>query len=444
MAFCPCPASNLNFRVLSVVETFAIDNLRITVDKEGTNSYAKVSYPLRYGRFSEIVTPEHIFQFNLNGELKFIKGRGKRWPHPSEWLKKTIADDWVYYSTGGYAAGTYDCFGEYYVPCLSYPSNHFISWDPFEEDVVRSAIEAWGDLHGKLTGLHPGSISERGREFIALVILNSPAELRKRSETLHKIIGDGISVLPPDTRHVDYEVIPIIIADGCLYKCGFCRVKSHFNFGERSRDNIESQITGLKYFFKRDLCNYNSVFLGQHDALNASVDLIEFAAKYAFDAFDLGNSNLKCPRLFLFGSVGSLLKSDHDALKRMDRLPFKTYINIGIESADQETLDKLGKGVAEGAVQKAFAKIMDINRRYENVEITSNFVFGSDLPDGHIESFLRLMEKSFDHRLDKGSIYFSPLMNAKNSRWTKSIKRKFFDLKVKIPAPSFLYLIQRL
>ena len=62
--------------------------------------------------------PGASFQFNLNGELKFITGRGKDWPSPSEWLKRTVAGDWVYYSAGGYD-GPYDCFGEYYIPCLS-------------------------------------------------------------------------------------------------------------------------------------------------------------------------------------------------------------------------------------------------------------------------------------------------------------------------------------
>ena len=421
---------------------FDMNNLRITVDKAGADSYAKVSYPLRYGRFSEIETSDHLFQFNLNGELKFISGRGGKWPHPSEWLKKTMTDDWVYYSTGGYA-GVYDCFGEYYVPCLSYPSNHFQWWDPFQDGAIKSAMEAWSGLHQKLAGLDSGSVPGEAGEFLDLVIRNSPAELRKRSKTIYKIIGDRISVLPPDTRHVDYDVIPVIIADGCLYRCSFCRVKSPFHFRERSKANIIDQVAGLKSFLKRDLRNYNSLFLGQHDALYASADLIEFAARHAYDAFDLGNSNLKNPRLFLFGSVDSIINAGDDTFDRINRLPFDTYINIGMESADAETLERLGKGVTVEAVREAFARIVQFNRRYEHVEITSNFVFG-DLPDGHIESFLRLMEKNFDRCVDKGTIYFSPLTNAGDPGQKKSIKRKFFDLKVRIPAPSYLYLIQRL
>ncbi len=425
------------------METFDIDNLNIIIDKQGARAYSKVSYPLRYGRFAEIKTPEHIFQFNLNGELKFINGRGKAWPHPSEWLKRTITNDWVYYSTGGYD-GPYDYLGEYYVPCLSYPSNNINLCNPFDDDAVMSAINAWDRLHEKLAELDSGSFPDRIREFLDLVILNSPIALRKRSGEIDDIVGDHITVLPPDTRHVDYDVIPIIIADGCLYKCGFCSVKSHFEFKERSRENIRTQAKNLRHFYNDDILNYNSVFLGQHDALNSSIDLIEFAARYVFDVFEFNNSNRKFPNLFIFGSVDSIIKSDYSIFDRIGKLPYRTYINIGFESADQETLDKLKKNIRKEAIEIAFAKIMDINRSYEQIEITSNFVFGVDLPDGHIKSIMRLIEKNIDRPFYKGSIYFSPLINSKDTGWKRSIKREFFKLKIRIPAPSFLYLIQRL
>ena len=426
-----------------IIETFEIDNLQITLDKEGARAYSKVSFPLRYGRYAEIKSPDHLFQFNLNGELKFITGMGNGWPSRSEWLKRTITNDWVYYSAGGYD-GPYDCFGEYYLPCLSYPTNNINSHDPFNDNAVISAIGAWDRLHKKLTQLNLDSLPLKVREFLTMVILNSPDELHKRSGRIYEIIGDHITVLPPDARHVDYDVIPIIIADGCLYKCSFCSIKSRFYFKERSKEDIKRQVRELKYFYGCDISNYNSLFLGQHDSLNASVDLVEFAGQYAFDALDLGNSNIEGPSLFLFGSADSIIKSDYGDFERIDKLPYMTYINIGLESADQETLDRLGKGIPEQAVERAFAKIVEINRRYEHIEVTSNFVLGPDLSDGHINSFLRLMEKHFDHPFHKGSIYFSPMINAENIGWKRHIKREFYNLKIRIPVPSFLYLIQRM
>ena len=426
-----------------LVETFALDGIQIALGKEGARAYSKVSYPLRYGRFAEIKTPEHVFQFNLNGELKFISGRGRNWPNPSEWLKRTITDDWVYYSTGGYE-GVFDCLGEYYVPCLSYPTNNFSACDPFHDNAVLSAIQAWELLPERLTGLKGGSLPTELGEFLEVVISNSPGELHKKSRRIREILGDDITVLPPDARHVDYDVIPLLIADGCLYRCRFCRVKSRFHFKERSREDIRRQVKELKDFFGRDISNYNSLFLGQHDALNASAELVEFAARYAYDAFELGSSHLEGPCLFLFGSVDSVIKSDDSVFERINRLPFRTYINVGLESSDAKTLHQLGKGIATEAVERAFGRILEINNRYEKVEMTSNFVFGDNLPEGHMQSFFNLMEKNFSHPFYKGTIYFSPLMDIKNGGWKKNIKREFFKLKVRIPVPSFLYLIQRL
>jgi len=221
-------------------------------------------------------------------------------------------------------------------------------------------------------------------------------------------------------------------------------VKSRLGFRERSREDIKRQINELRGFFSLDLSNYNSLFLGQHDALNSSVDLIESTAKYAFDILNMKRSNIDGANLFLFGSVDSVINSDYDVFERINRLPFITYINVGLESADQETLELLGKGVSSEAVEKAFAKITEINRRLDKIEVTSNFVFGDSLPEGHITSFFRLMKKSFSRPFHKGVIYFSPLINGKNNEWKRRSKREFLRLKAGIPLPAFLYLIQRL
>ena len=104
------------------MEHYRYKHLDITLEREGAKRFTKTSYPIRNGKFSEIETPDYLFQFNLNGEIKYIRGTNQDWPHPSEWLKRTDAGDWVYYSTGGYR-GTRHVLGEYYLPCLRDPSN---------------------------------------------------------------------------------------------------------------------------------------------------------------------------------------------------------------------------------------------------------------------------------------------------------------------------------
>jgi len=76
------------------MKSYQVDNLTITLDKEGSSEFLKVSYPIRCGRFAEIETPDYIFQFNLNGEIKHIQGRNRNWPHPAEWMKRTVGNDW--------------------------------------------------------------------------------------------------------------------------------------------------------------------------------------------------------------------------------------------------------------------------------------------------------------------------------------------------------------
>ena len=422
--------------------TIKVDNLIITTDNEGAREFSKVSYPLRYGLFAEIKSPEHVFQFNLNGEIKFITGRTEDWPDPMEWLKRTVADDWIYYSTGGYS-GVYSSFGEYYLPCLSYPSNSINVSDPFDRDSVRDAINSWRKLYLKISKLHTESLSEEFRNFINSVIKRSPESLKLRAKKLHETIGENITVLPPDTRHVDYDVIPVIIADGCLYRCGFCRIKSKRDFKIRSMENIKRQIKGLKNLFGSDIRNYNSIFLGQHDALHAGRDLIEFAAEYAYNEFGLERSNLKDSNLFLFGSVDSLINAGDDLFECLNSLPYLTYINLGLESADRETLIKLGKSITPEAVDDAFTKLVDINKKYEKIVVTANFLFGDSLPKGHIPSFFRLIEQRLEHHYPKGAIYFSPFLDAKSEE-KRGIKRKFYRIKAGSRLPTFLYLIQRL
>ena len=427
------------------MEPYPIDDLTIVLNKEGAREFSKVSFPIRYGRFSEIQTSDTIFQFNLNGEIKFIQGRGPHVLHPSEWLKRTVANDWVYYSAGDYK-GVYELFGEYYFPCLSYPSNSVMNDHPFEKETVKSAIHSWRLLQEKLTTLERGHMPRDLSHFLDRVIENGEEVLGKAPQKLHQLIGGPVTVLPPDTRHVDYEVIPLTVADGCLYHCGFCQVKTGQGFAPRTPENIMGQMENLKIFYARDIHNYNAIFLGQHDALCGGRDLIEWTARKAYKTFEFEHSNLKIPRLFLFGSADSLIHSEEALFESLNRLPFYSYINVGLESADLATLAVLKKPVAVEKVCEAFSRMLEINRKYDRLEVTANFVYGEDLPPNHLPSFLELVQGRAEFSYHKGALYLSPLIPGENG--TKGNKRellrKFYKVKAQSPLPTFLYLIQRL
>ena len=420
-----------------------LNDLAITVEKEGSLHFTKASYPMRFGYYSEIRTSEYEFHFNLNGEIKFIRGLNVSWPHPSESLKRTDGNDWEYYTVGAVVnhKGIFNWFGEYYLPCLTYPSNAFWEFNPYTDPRISRAFAAWSQLYATLYTIRCDGMPSRIKDFLSMVVHKDENTLHAQSEKLHAIIGGRVSVLPPDTRHVDYEVIPLNIADGCLYHCKFCCVQSREKYHPRSRDNILGQIEQLKSFYGHNLANYNALFLGNHDALGAGDELICMAASEAYRVFGFEKSNMKKPMLFIFGSVGSLLKSGNGLLEKLNRLPFYTRINIGLESVDEQTLAGIDKPVRVSAIREAFKKMLEINREYDNMEVSANFLIGERLLPDHTRSLLELLGDVPDASGRKGAIYLSPLID---NPIRGDLLDSFFEIKKMSRLPAYIYLIQRL
>jgi hypothetical protein len=420
-----------------------LSRLAISVEKQGPASIRKASFPLRYGTYSEIRTGEYEFRFNLNGEIKFIRGLNPSWPHPAEQLKRTDGNDWVYYSVGDDSSenGVISWIGEYYLPCLPYPSNSIWEINYFSKPDVMNAFAAWPQLYGDLYASSKDQLHSKARELTGLILANHDGVLHERSQRLNEIIGGRLSVLPPDTRHVDYEIVPLAIADGCLYHCNFCCVQSANGFRARSRTDIQDQVRRLKEFYGRNLENYNGLFLGNHDALEAGEESIVFAASESYKAFGFGGPKRMTPLLFLFGSVHSLLNSNTMLLETLNQLPFYTYINIGFESVDAPTLAYIGKPVNASKVREAFERMLEINANYSNLEVTGNFIMGEQLSPGHYQSLGDLLQSAAVPSSGKGAVYLSAL---KDSPKKRELLPRFHEMKKKSNVPVFIYLIQRL
>ena len=422
------------------MECYYLDNFAVTVDKQGADHFTKASYPVRYGRYGEIKTTDYLFEYNLNGEIKTIRGLNGNWPHPAEWLKRTAANDWVYYSVGRYHR-LFSFLGEYYLPCLSYPSNSPWEYNPFGDVDIQNALAAASRLQADLLPILVNGIPAGIKDFLGCVVQNDNRILGRKTEKLHDIIGAAVSVLPPDTRHVDYNVIPLMVTDGCLYDCGFCCVKSRRRFQRRLQDNIDCQIRRLKRFYGADLRNYNALFLGNHDALAAGRETLRHAFTAAYHAFGFERAYLKNPTLFLFGSVDSLLKAGPKLFEALSQTPFYTYINIGLESADAATLAQINKPLRRHKIEAAFQKMLDVNRHYRNIEITANFLLGEHLPPAHHDALIDLIRSNLNRPYSKGAIYLSPLDSSSNPN---QLLRQFVEIKIKSRLPTYLYLIQRL
>lgn len=418
---------------------FASDSLRITLDKKGSTAYKKMSFPIHCGIYNEIETKHFVFQFNLNGEIFRAKGKGREWAHPHEWLKRTQGNDWVYYSTGGYT-GVFEATGEYYLPNFQYPTNSILGGHPFAQEEILCLSESWHQMLKQLQEQTNDLPDDFGR-FLVYAIGNNPEILDKKAQQLRETIGGRISVLPPDARHVDYNFIPLTISLGCLYKCKFCKVKNGTVFTEKKREDIGEQIRRLKQLYGHDLINYNSLFLGEHDALQANSELILYSIEKAYKEFNFADSYTPGNNTFLFGSVTSFLNAPTHFFQQLEEFPGMTYINIGLESADQETLDKIGKPILESQVREAFNRSQDINDRFSSIEITANFIMDENLPDNHYRKILDLIREKLPRVKPKGSIYFSPLTFDQPSR---SRLFEFNRLKIMSRLPTYLYIIQRL
>lgn len=408
-----------------------------------------MSFPVHCGLFSELETKNYVFHFNLNNEIIRAKRKGGNWGHPHEWLKRTVGNDWIYYSTGGYT-GVYEATGEYYLPNFQYPTNSILGGHPFRLDEVSHLAENWHDILVKLKDeisffSTQGNATENTDadldHVLEEIIAKDPEYLRNKAEKLFEIIGGRISVLPPDGRHVDYNIIPLTISNGCLYKCRFCKVKNSARFTELSQPEIERQLDKLRQLYDLDLANYNSLFLGEHDALQADHNLVLYAVEEAIKKLKLTGSNISGNNTFFFGSVASFLGAETEFFQNLEKIPGNIYINIGLESADQDTLDRIGKPISARDVKKAFHRIQEFNDRFLSIEITANFIMDKNLPPGHYPSILELVRDSQTRKKPKGSIYFSPLTFDQPSR---ARLFEFNEIKIMSRLPTYLYIIQRL
>ena len=415
------------------------ESMHIHVAKRGSNHFLKASYPVRTGIYTEVRTDSSILHFNLNQEIIRAQGTGGDWPHPQEWLQRTAGNDWTYYSTGGYT-GVFETTGEYYLPNLPYVTNNALGGSPLHNRAVAALVDSW--LPSLLAlQVDSGRLPTDASAFLAAAIRNGPAHLARRARELFAIIGGRPSVLPPDTRHVDYRVIPLTVCRGCLYKCSFCRVKNDTAVTPLSRAEIDGQLDRLAAYFGDELANYNSVFLGEHDALLTDPELLCSTVEQAHLRLRLTDSWIAGSNVFLFGSVGSLLRAPRDLFAELEALPGRIFINIGLESADQATLDQLGKPLTPAAVRQAFTALLEINESFPSIEITANFVIDDKLGKNHYNSLAALIGDGVGRTRDKGTIYLSPLRFDNPSR---ARLFTFYELKRRSRLPLFLYTIQRL
>jgi|TARA_B100002003_G_scaffold118987_1_gene109703 wyosine [tRNA(Phe)-imidazoG37] synthetase (radical SAM superfamily) len=125
----------------------------------------------------------------------------------------------------------------------------------------------------------------------------------------------------------------------------------------------------------------------------------------------------------------------------LNKIPFYTYVNIGLESGDEATLARIQKPLEIQKIEDAFEMMLEVNRGYPNIEITANFLMGDRFPLDHYRSIIELARNRLDRFYSKGAIYLSALNTSQNKRGLFST---FVEIKKLSRPPAYLYLIQRL
>ncbi len=420
------------------------DCMVISPGHRGRSDYTPLSMPVSYGIRDKVKFKGFGLEFDMNGAIKYIYGLDpERWPDPTARLKLTLANEWIYLDPSGYD-DVFALTGRYYLPRSRKWDRLLFSDDIFNSSFILDALACWRELVA-ICKTGPVKFSDEDNAIGNLVRrignYDGPA-LSRRSDRLHRIIRGTVPILPPDCVNVEYEVIPLIVSEGCLYNCSFCCLKTGVDFSPRPIDDVKRQLTELKSFFSADLLNYNSIFLGQNDALAADRELVLNAAHLAYEELEIEDSYLRGSNLFMFASPDSFLATEGKFWESLDRLPFShCYINVGLESFDQTTLDMLGKPVDAATVEEAFFKAEDLNRRSGGLSVSLNFVVGENLPQAHMDKLDDFLSKRSRPVL-KGAVYISPL-----SGWIKDfrdLKRKIFQLKSRSRWPLFLYLFHSL
>lgn len=429
-----------------------IENITVQFDHDGHRDFLRTGTVNWFGKPVIILFRSLGFHFDLEGRIQRIEGfdSTRMW----DWIQRTMADDWLYYDGAGYSASipqpepligdsVWAVNGRTDLPMLQ---DH----GGLQRNDVSNALKAFDDLIVTVRDLvrrkpqvdvdanpPPGATdapdANRLWRFLNKVAKNGREQLQRIANQLRAIHG-GMEVLPPDTIGVDYRVLLLKVMEGCANACRFCVARGTSAFALKSKGDIDQQIEALADVYGEDLCNYNSVVLGECDAL-VSPDL-EYAATKAFDILGCGSSYLTGSNLFLFSTNRSFCDRPDRALDRLEALPFqKIVINIGWEAASGKALSQLGKQQTEHEVFLGMAKAGAINRTSKKVQISGNFLVTDQYECDDIAKAIRATQYC-------GQLYLSPLRghcSARNAlQDLHALKRVSPDVRVR------LYTMQRI
>ncbi len=426
-----------------------VGDVSVQFDRDGSRYFRKSGTMDWVGKPVRIAFGSHYFNFDLEGRVQRIDGL--RSPHSWDWLQRSMANDWIYYDkvwvpdslplpAGIIGDSVWAVNGRTDLPMLQ---DH----DGLQRGGVERAFESFDTLVDTLRELlaHKAEVfrasgeradaAEEARlwEFLGRAAHYDRAGLQSVADRLHEIHGH-MAVLPPDTIDVDYRVILVKVMDGCPNNCEFCMARGDAAYAERNEADIDRQIDALAEVYGADLYNYNSVVLGECDALGSAT--LEYAAKRSHEVFRCGSSFHAGSNLFLFSTNETLLECSERTFEMLEALPFEqVYINVGWEAVSDTALTRLGKWQTAEQVFLGMEKAGCINRKRGKVKISGNFIIADEFDCDDLMNAMRASRYC-------GQLYLSPLRDECGSQKAlndlHTIKNARLDIKVA------LYTMQRM
>lgn len=175
------------------------------------------------------------------------------------------------------------------------------------------------------------------------------------------------------------DIVPVMTSRGCPFNCSFCTVTKVFGrrFRMLSPQRVVAEIeNALQYFRSRDFFFYDDNFTSDRKRLSELCDLlIEKRVGISWVA-----------------QVRTDIARDPDLVRKMARAGC-TWVFIGFESIEDETLKALRKSQTRADIEKAIA----VFHRF-GLNIHGMFMFGED--HDTIETFERTVAFAVEHRID--------------------------------------------
>ena len=378
--------------------------IKIIKDLMGIDECGLFSFPVRYGIYHQVEIYDLVLHFSPSWRLTHIQSKNQAWPHPLEWIKIGLGGTKIYYSAIAYG-DIAALFQQHYIPiCETYPQIAPYE-NPFKLKIVKDVIRKTDNL--------PYIFKNYGFNEIANGLFNWR---NFYINGIFKLLKSKVSILPPDTMICDYQVLPVVISTGCLHNCGFCTVKDGTEFKKRKIKDIIEELEGLKDIFAKDLSQIKGVFLGNLDSLHCEDELIFkviYESKRVFP---------KIKNFFLFGSVTSFLKKKESFFKELENLSSNFFINIGIESLDEDTIRLLKKPETQKDIINTWHRISYLNKKFLSSEITVNILISEKFKNAHLDKLINTLSR--ESSFPKGTIYLSSL--------NEPYKRVHFEMAKKI------------